>query len=141
MTTRASGILKDHWTIPSDVKAARDIGRSIMDAVARLGYSERLSFAIRLALEEGLVNAIHHGNRHDPDKHVEVEFVGNRKQIQITITDQGQGFDPAGVPDPTADENLEKPTGRGIMLMHAYMDEVHYASRGRQVVMKKLNRD
>ena len=104
-----------------------------------MGYSEGDQFAIKLALEEGLNNAIKHGNAYDPAKTVQVTFAVTPQQVDISITDEGQGFDPARVPDPTCDENLEKPCGRGIMLMRAYMDEVHYNPCGNQVRMVKKN--
>lgn len=110
-----------------------------MQAVSDLGYSERCSFAIRLALEEGLINAIQHGNKGDQGKSVDVVYDADEKRIEITITDQGEGFDPETIPDPTVDENLEKPTGRGIMLMRAYMDEVHFSQHGKRVILTKFN--
>ncbi len=111
----------------------------VLSAVQANGYDEGCTFAIRLAIEEGLNNAIKHGNRFIPDKRVEVEFDIDEKRATITITDQGDGFDPSVVPDPTTDENLQKPTGRGIMLMRAYMDKVCYNDRGNQVCMVKNN--
>jgi len=125
--------------ITSDLKAARKIIKRVLEAVAARGYSQACSFAIRLAVEEGLNNAIKHGNRFAPDKRVEVLFDVDPNRAMITITDQGDGFDPTVVPDPTADENLEKPTGRGIMLMRAYMDTVRFNDRGNQVCMVKNN--
>ena len=94
-------------------------------------------FAVRLALEEALSNAIKHGNRFDPDKTVTVRFAVEPETVKLTITDQGSGFNPAAVPDPTTDEHLEDPSGRGITLMRAYMDEVVYNSRGNEVRMLK----
>jgi serine/threonine-protein kinase RsbW len=126
--------------IPSDLEAARKLQRRVLRSVGRLGYSDGCAFAIRLALEEALSNAIKHGNRMDPQKLVEVSFDIDADRAVLTVTDQGLGFDPASVPDPTADENLEKPTGRGIMLMRAFMDEVCFNQRGNQVRMLKLNR-
>jgi serine/threonine-protein kinase RsbW len=126
--------------IGSDLKAARQAERRILDELARFGYSDAAAFAIRLALEEGLNNAINHGNRRDASRKVAVAYDIDAHRTSITITDQGNGFDPAAVPDPRADENLEKPAGRGIMLMHAYMDEVHFNELGNQVHMVKLNR-
>lgn len=125
--------------IKSDLKAARKVGTRVLSAAQANGYDEACTFAIRLAIEEGLNNAIKHGNRFIPDKRVEVEFDIDKKRATITITDQGDGFDPSAVPDPTTDENLQKPTGRGIMLMRAYMDKVCYNSRGNQVCMVKNN--
>lgn len=125
--------------IKSDLKAARKVGTRVLGAVQANGYDEACTFAIRLAMEEGLNNAIKHGNRFIPDKRVEVEFDIDKKRATITITDQGNGFDPSAIPDPTTDENLQKPTGRGIMLMRAYMDKVCYNDRGNQVCIVKSN--
>jgi len=125
--------------IESNPRAAREVEREVLREVVRCGYPESSVFAIRLALEEGLNNAIRHGNAFDPRKVVEVAFDVNEDRATITITDQGEGFCPDEVPDPTTDENLEKPCGRGIMLMRAYMDEVRFNSTGNQVYMVKRN--
>jgi serine/threonine-protein kinase RsbW len=126
--------------IPSDLEAARGLQQQVLQRVRRLGYNDGCAFAIRLALEEALCNAIKHGNGMDRRKVVEVDCDIDADRAVLTVTDQGRGFDPASVPDPTADENLEKPTGRGIMLMRAFMDEVRFTERGNQVRMLKLNR-
>ncbi|MFA6133214.1 MAG: ATP-binding protein [Phycisphaerae bacterium] len=123
--------------IPSDLKAARKLERKVLSEVSRCGYSEVCAFAIRLALEEALNNAIKHGNGLDPRKTVHVEYDINEEQAVFVITDEGCGFNPHAVPDPTADENLEKPSGRGIMLMRAYMDVVQFNDCGNQVRMVK----
>lgn len=125
--------------IPSDLKAARKVAVEILTEVERFGYPESSAFAIRLALEEGLNNAIRHGNGYDPDKTVDVSYDVTPQRVAIAITDQGQGFDPTCVPDPTADENLHRPCGRGIMLIRAYMDDVSYNARGNQLRMVKNN--
>lgn len=132
--------MAEKLVINSDLKLAREAERIVLGEVARCGYGPAATFAVRLALEEGLNNAINHGNRRDRDKKVTIAFDVTGKRVTITITDQGQGFDPAGVPDPRADENLEKPSGRGIMLMRAYMDDVHFNDKGNQVHMVKRNR-
>jgi serine/threonine-protein kinase RsbW len=126
--------------IASKLKEARKAEDALLREAQRCGYSESAIFAIKLALEEGLNNAIKHGNGYDPDKVVQVDFDVTPQQACITITDEGPGFDPCEVPDPTADENLERPCGRGIMLMRAYMDEVEYSGRGNQVRLLKHNR-
>ena len=123
----------------SDLKSARKLEKFLLRKVARAGYGEKSVFAIKLALEEGLNNAIKHGNRGDSSKKIEVGFDIDSSRACFTITDQGSGFDLAGVPDPTADENLEKPSGRGIMLIKAYMDEVSYSGRGNSICMVKRN--
>ncbi len=129
--------LAETRVIPSDLLQARQLEESILEEVSRHGYGDTDSFAIKLALEEGLNNAIRHGNGQDPAKTVEVQFEITDEKAVITISDQGKGFCPECVPDCTAEENLEKPSGRGIMLIHAYMDEVTYNETGNQVRMVK----
>jgi len=109
----------------------------LLEEVARRGYGKAEIFAIRLALEEVLVNAIKHGNKYDQNKSIQVDHEIDENRVVFTITDEGEGFHPADVPDPTADENLEKPCGRGLMLMQAFMDEVVYNNRGNQVRLIK----
>ena len=125
--------------ISSDLQAARRVEEALLGQVSARGYGEAAQFAIKLALEEGLNNAIKHGNGYDPDKNVRVEFDVNGDRAIIVITDEGRGFTPDAVPDPTADENLERPCGRGLMLMRAYMDEVSFNDQGNQVRMVKRN--
>ena len=131
--------VKQRLSIASDFHAARQIQDTLLEQVARFGYSPEAVFAIKLALEEGLNNAIKHGNRFDPNKTIEVSFSVDEKRFTVDIADHGVGFDPNIVPDPTADENLDKPSGRGIMLMRAYMDQVQYNAKGTQVRMVKRN--
>lgn len=125
-------------TIPSDTQEARKVQDEIEAHLQTRLASEKEIFSVRLALEEALVNAIKHGNQMDRTKkvHISYRFVGNRLDIQIT--DEGNGFDPSDVPDPTAVENLERPCGRGLMLMRHYMGDVNYNERGNSVSMSKV---
>ncbi len=125
--------------IPTDMAAARVAAERVVGEAESCGYSEEAVFAIKLALEEALTNAIKHGNRQDPDKMVALEFAVAPDKTEIRVVDQGAGFRPGEVPDPTADENLECPTGRGIMLMRAYMDHVEFNPAGNTVYMIKYN--
>ena len=125
--------------IASDLKQAKQAEDALVCEVQRHGFSEEATFAIKLALEEGLTNAVRHGNHLDPNKQVHATYDINSEQAVITITDQGDGFDPAKVPDPTLNENIEKPAGRGIMLMFAYMDEVEYSQQGTCLRLVKRN--
>ena len=124
-------------SISSELRSVRQVEQHLVAQLRRHKYPDDCLFAVRLALEEALANAIKHGNRLDPKKTVNIKFSVNPDEVHIIITDQGQGFDPAAVPDPTTDEHLEDPSGRGITLMHAYMDEVVYNSRGNEVRMLK----
>jgi len=124
-------------TIPSDAGEARKVQEEIETHLQTLQVTEKEIFSVRLALEEALINAIKHGNQMDRDKkvHISYRFLADRFEIQIT--DEGPGFDPGDVPDPTAPENLERPCGRGLLLMRHYMTEVTYVPPGNQLTMSK----
>jgi anti-sigma regulatory factor (Ser/Thr protein kinase) len=94
--------------------------------------------AVELALDEALDNAVVHGNRMDRQKLVQVLCrCEPGKGISVVIKDQGQGFDPSAVPDPTAPENIGAEHGRGIWLMKSVMDEVSFEGGGTEVRMRK----
>jgi serine/threonine-protein kinase RsbW len=101
------------------------------------GFSGKDLFGIRLAMEEAIVNAIKHGNRGDKNKHVRVGYQVHPDHVVVEIEDQGNGFCPEKVPDPTAPENLEKPSGRGLLLMKTYATWVRYNERGTCVTLCK----
>ena len=98
-------------------------------------------FSIKLALEEALINAIKHGNQMDRSKKVRVLYRVAPGRFDVEVRDEGPGFDPGDVPDPTAVENLERPCGRGLMLMRHYMSEVVYSRNGNSVTMSKVLRN
>jgi serine/threonine-protein kinase RsbW len=125
-------------TIPSDLAEARRVQCVIEEALLASAYSEHDIFAIRLALEEALVNAIKHGNQMDPDKQVVVAYRITTERFEVRITDEGQGFNPDDVPDPTTDEFIERPCGRGLLLMRGFMTEVQYHGNGNCVSMTKV---
>ena len=103
--------------------------------VAAANFSPDDVFAIHLALEEALLNAARHGNGLDPAKTVGIEYALGPEKFEVFITDQGRGFDPNSLPDPRTEENLRKFTGRGVLLMRAYMDLVEFNAAGNQVHM------
>lgn len=130
---------KVHCTIASDFKAGREVQELIIAEAERLGYSSHSIFALRLALEEVLINAIKHGNRFDPDKVVHVDVSITSAEVVITVEDEGPGFHRGSVPDPRLEENLERCSGRGILLVEAYMTRVEYGKGGRRIRMTKKN--
>jgi serine/threonine-protein kinase RsbW len=125
-------------TIASDLAEARRVQEEIEKSLQASAYTEHDIFAIRLALEEALVNAIKHGNQMDPDKQVFIVYKITPERFDIRITDQGAGFNPEDVPDPTAIENIERPCGRGLLLMRGFMTEVEYHGKGNIVSMCKV---
>jgi len=82
-----------------------------------------------MAVRESVTNAMVHGNQEDESKSVEVVFNCHDNELEIEVRDQGEGFDPANVPDPTNAENLLKTSGRGIFLMRTFMDEIEWRNR------------
>ena len=123
--------------IPSITSEAIKVLERIIAEVHHLGYSSHSLFAIRLALDESLSNAIRHGNRNDPTKKLEIEFDSSPDRVLIRICDDGNGFKPEALPDPTLEENLEMTSGRGVMLIKAYMTQVEFNERGNCVTMIK----
>jgi serine/threonine-protein kinase RsbW len=91
------------------------------------GFGEDASHYVNVAVRESLVNAIRHGNRMDDAKRVLVDFALHPDRLEVSVLDQGTGFDPDSLPDPTAEENILKTSGRGIFFMRSFMDEVRYA--------------
>jgi len=126
-----------HWEIPSTTAAAEGLSRELMERVRKEGFDEEEQFAIHLALDEALVNAVQHGNGGDPAKKVLVDCEISDERFEVTITDQGPGFDPKTIPDPRQPENLYKCSGRGVLLIFAYMDRVEFSEAGNSIRMVK----
>ncbi|MBC7772797.1 MAG: ATP-binding protein [Pyrinomonadaceae bacterium] len=109
---------------------------SLLAALSRHGYGDSSRFAVRLAVEEALSNAFNHGHSTLPAATpVQFDYVVTPAEVVLSVEDQGPGFTPEAVPDPTSEENLELPSGRGLLLMRAYMASVEYSGRGNIVKM------
>jgi len=126
----------DVW-IPNDTAEARDVQERIIGLMEQHAWPMRDCFGVRLSLEEALVNAIKHGNRMDPDKKVYIACELTEDEVRVVIEDQGDGFKIEEVPDPTEDNNLEKPGGRGIMLIRSFMTGVGYNDKGNRLTMSR----
>lgn len=124
-------------TIASDTAQGHEVQERILSELEKVGFPDKDLFGVKLALEEGIVNAIKHGNGMDPSKNVFVECEYDGIRVRVTIEDEGAGFDPGDVPDPTEDDNIEKPSGRGLMLMRAFMNRVEYNDKGNRVILEK----
>ncbi len=128
------------FVIPSDLLRGREVQDAILDACRRYGFGDDAYFAVKLAMDEAVTNAIKHGNKLDPDKQVAVDAHVTPERIELKVRDEGPGFDPHRVPDPTLDENLGKCSGRGLLLIEAYMSDVAWSKDGRTIRMAKVNR-
>jgi len=114
-----------------------DVVQTVLQQLAGLaGFDEDANHYMSVAVRESVVNAIKHGNRMDENKRVEVVLNLGPEALEVAIHDEGKGFDPAGVGNPLAPENLLKADGRGIFFMRSFMDEVSYSfpTRGGTVV-------
>jgi serine/threonine-protein kinase RsbW len=133
------------WLLDQVIASERGAGHGIINEVLaglkEHDWSQHDIFSIRLALEEALINAIKHGNRLDSNKQVHVVCKMSAEKLWIKIADEGPGFNLDEVPDPTDLENLDRPSGRGIMLMRSFMTRVEYNNAGNVVVMEKLRAD
>lgn len=105
-----------------------DVVQTVVTHLATLvGFGEDAIHYMSVAVRESVVNAIKHGNKLDALKRVDLVFTIGDKALEVTIHDQGPGFDPTSIPDPLAQENLLKVDGRGIFFMKSFMDEVSYS--------------
>ena len=112
--------------------------RELVELLEAEGWSKDDLFGIRMAVEEAVMNAIKHGNAGDISKKVYVTYRLEKDRFYAKIEDEGKGFCPADVPDPTADANLDKTSGRGVMLMKTFVDECEYNRCGNSVELVKL---
>lgn len=128
---------KRSFTLKSERGSSRLVTDDLLDKLGHFGWPPDDIFAIHLAAEEALVNAVVHGNKLDPRKSVQVECLVSPDLMRIEITDEGEGFDPKRVPDCTLSERLECPGGRGVMLMRSFMTRIEYNAKGNSVLLEK----
>lgn len=123
--------------LPNELTEVRRVQDDIESALQAHQFGESDVFAIKLAVEEALVNAIKHGNQLDPDKKVRVSYSVTVDRFRISISDEGLGFNPAELPDPTDEEYMDRGCGRGVFLIKSFMTSVEYPGCGNTVVMTK----
>ncbi|GAB5443531.1 MAG: anti-sigma F factor [Fuerstiella sp.] len=124
-------------TIPSNTTDGLAVQEQIISLMEQHEYSMKDVFAMRLALEEAITNAIKHGNKGAADKQVTVSASVSDVGLKVVVQDEGEGFAPEDVPDPTDDEYIDRPCGRGLMLMRAYLERVEYSDGGRRITMER----
>ncbi len=122
----------------TEVRTRQEVGPAVEAVLALLrdaGYPSADQRAVWLALEEALVNALVHGHGGARGKAVRLHYRVDAGQVSLEVEDDGPGFDPARVPDPRDPANWERPSGRGLLLMRAYMTRVEFAGRGNRVLL------
>ncbi|HWV57647.1 MAG TPA: ATP-binding protein [Longimicrobiales bacterium] len=122
--------------LPSDLNAIDPTVRHLIERSCEAGFDDdRLHFSIRVGVTEALANAMLYGNERDPSKRVRLEAKITSTMLIVRVTDEGCGFDPSCVPDPTLPSNRTREGGRGIFLIRQLMDEVDFNDRGNSITM------
>ncbi len=127
--------LEETLVLDSEMDSIGQVEKLIDSQSQMLNIDDEVYGKYMLSVVECVNNAIVHGNKLDPDKKVHIHYAINNQRIEVTISDEGDGFDPDNLPDPTAEENLEKDCGRGIFLMRHLADELSFSDKGRSVTM------
>ena len=112
-----------------------DVCKQILSKLEEYNFDKDDIFAVHLTLEEAFLNAVKHGNKMDPTKKVKIDYTVDSEKVEISITDEGNGFEPDAVVDPRFGAGLYEPGGRGLLLMNSYMDTVKYNEQGNSVFM------
>lgn len=122
--------------LPNDIRTIGHAVDYVMErCTACCEHAHKLDLNFRVGLTEALSNAMLYGNAEDPAKRVRIEVVVAGSEITARITDEGDGFDPDDIPDPTTPANIVKTGGRGIFLMRSLLDEVTFNEQGNSVTL------
>lgn len=134
--------VEEHWSFDKTLPSEMDVGHAaieeLMVALGAAGWIGMDVFRIQMAIEEAVVNAIEHGNKREPTKKVRLVFLVTPDKATMVVADEGPGFDHRNLADPTSEELLDKPRGRGVMLMRELMNEANFNEAGNQVTMIKI---
>jgi serine/threonine-protein kinase RsbW len=112
-----------------------ELVRAVIYAMRRLGYGATDRLAVGTALEEATLNALTHGHRGDPGKHVRIAWDIMPAKVTLVVLDEGPGFDTTRVPDPRLPDNRDRPRGRGLLLIRAFMSWVRFNCQGNGITM------
>jgi serine/threonine-protein kinase RsbW len=121
--------------VDSKPSAVVEVCEQILSRLEEHNFGKDDIFAVHLTLEEAFLNAVKHGNKMDPTKKVKIDYSVDSEKVEISITDEGAGFEPESVDDPRFGEGLYEPGGRGLLLMNSYMDIVKFNENGNTVHM------
>ena len=127
--------MEHQLSFPSKAENLNQVEVLINDLCEKFEVNEDYYGNILIALTEAVNNAIHHGNKSNPNNEVKIIFNADSSVLKFTIKDDGAGFDYDNLPDPTDPQNIEKPHGRGVFLMRNLADEIEFNDDGATVVM------
>ena len=125
--------------IESNIDNLRIVENTIDEATNEMGISKENYGKILVCALEAVNNAILHGNHSNPGKFVEIEIKFTNNELKIGVKDEGTGFKPGEIPDPTMPENIEALNGRGVFLMSRLADKIRFSKRGNSVTMSFKN--
>lgn len=131
------------FTIPSEIRLVDLVHETSQRMAEVAGFGEEGALDVALAVRETVINAIRHGNREDPARSVDLVLKANGKGLTVRVRDEGDGFDPEGTSDPTLGDNRLRTSGRGLLLIRAFVDEVKFRKlegRGMEVTLIKRAR-
>jgi serine/threonine-protein kinase RsbW len=135
----SEGEIRFSREIPTTMEAKNKLLEEVTAFVGRAFVSDELElFRVRLSIDEGLQNAFVHGNAADPGKHIGLAVFETDAAWGVRISDEGPGFRPEHLPDPTTPSCLWQEHGRGVMIMCHYMDEVSYYDHGRTLRLVRM---
>ncbi len=125
-------------TLESTIDSVDRAELLVVSIAKKIGFGEDDENSISMAVRESMVNAVAHGNKYNNRKHVRLTIEGHSDKIVVEIADEGEGFDETAVADPLAQENLLKQSGRGLLLMRAFMDECSHSRREPQGTVVRM---
>ncbi len=131
------GVWNYEQVFPSDMDTAHTLIDKVVQQLDGTDWTGKERFAINLALEEGLVNAVRHGNQSDLGKMVHFSCELTNDRFTCRIEDEGDGFDPEEVPDPTYEEHILIASGRGVLLIRNFVDDAQWNERGNVLTLEK----
>ena len=127
--------MRKELKIGSTISNLRIVEKVIDEVAAELGVKEEVYGKILVSAMEAVNNAIVHGNKTDTKRSVKIEFLYEKKELLISVEDEGSGFRPQEIPDPTRPENIENITGREVFLMSKLADSIKFNEKGNRVTM------
>ena len=128
--------IEETLVLESEMNSISQVEKRTDAQAQMLNIDDEVYGKYMLSVVECVNNAIVHGNKMDKNKKVTMHYHISNTTIEVTVSDEGEGFDPDKLPDPTAEENLERDCGRGIFLMRHLSDELEFANNGRTITMK-----
>ena len=127
------------FTLDSSLESVNKVEQVAEEFAGKAGFDEDTVPHIAMAVREAAVNAVIHGNNYDSTKHIHVSFETTVDALTVHVADEGPGLNPDAIPDPLAPENILRGSGRGIFLIRAFMDEVHFRQLqpGTEIILTK----